>query len=283
VTAAGRAAVPVAFLTQHGKEAVVRPALERPLGWRVERAAGFDTDRLGTFTRDVPRRGGQLHAARLKARLATSLTGCPRGLGSEGSFGPHPVMGLVPWNVELLVYVDRDRSIEVVGRAEAPSRALQRRVRDWTGLEALARDAGFPRHRLAIRPDAPDDSRPTKGIRDWKTLRKTYELTRRTSASGHVYAETDCRSHCNPARRAVIAAAARDLAARMQSCCPDCGAPGYWCLRNVPGLPCRWCLGPTGETLQHVYGCVRCTRRESVLAVRPGLLADPAHCERCNP
>ncbi len=40
----------LAFLTQHGKEAVIAPALEPALGCKVEHISDFDTDQLGTFT-----------------------------------------------------------------------------------------------------------------------------------------------------------------------------------------------------------------------------------------
>lgn len=44
----------IALLTQHGKERTITPVLERAPGCRVERVAGYDTDLLGTFTRDIP-------------------------------------------------------------------------------------------------------------------------------------------------------------------------------------------------------------------------------------
>lgn len=47
----------VALLTQHGKQQVLVPVLESALGCRVEHVMGYDTDRLGTFTRDITRAG----------------------------------------------------------------------------------------------------------------------------------------------------------------------------------------------------------------------------------
>ena len=109
----------LALLTQHGKERVIAPALESALGCTVERAHGFDTDLLGTFTRDVPRAGSQLEAARRKAELAIELTGADAGLGSEGSVDRHPMLGFVDRNVELIVLVDRVRGIE--GERHSPT------------------------------------------------------------------------------------------------------------------------------------------------------------------
>ena len=54
----------IALLTQHGKERVIAPALEPALGCHVQLVTGYDTDQLGTFTRDKPRPGSQLEAAR---------------------------------------------------------------------------------------------------------------------------------------------------------------------------------------------------------------------------
>ncbi|HSM26634.1 MAG TPA: hypothetical protein VK855_00855, partial [Thioalkalivibrio sp.] len=57
---AGRTLV---LLTRHGKERVIAPMLESALGCRVDLVDGFDTDQLGTFTREIPRAGTQLEAA----------------------------------------------------------------------------------------------------------------------------------------------------------------------------------------------------------------------------
>ena len=47
----------VALLTQHGKEKVITPILAAAIGCDVVLVTGFDTDQLGTFTRDIPRAG----------------------------------------------------------------------------------------------------------------------------------------------------------------------------------------------------------------------------------
>ena len=62
----------IALLTQHDKERVIAPVLDAALGCRVEWVNGFDTDLIGTFTRDIPRIGTQVEAARRKARIGCS-------------------------------------------------------------------------------------------------------------------------------------------------------------------------------------------------------------------
>ena len=60
------------LLTQHGKESVICPELMSTNGLEVIHVTGYDTDRLGTFTRNIPRYGSQLDAARKKQGSAWS-------------------------------------------------------------------------------------------------------------------------------------------------------------------------------------------------------------------
>ena len=60
----------IGFLTQHGKEDLLRPILADGLDAEVFRVEGFDTDTLGTFTREITRQGTQVEAATRKAELA---------------------------------------------------------------------------------------------------------------------------------------------------------------------------------------------------------------------
>ena len=85
----------IAFLTQHGKDRLLQPLFTETMGCSLVRATGYDTDQLGTFTRDLQRPGTQIAAARFKAHKAIELTGLPIGLGSEGTFGADPVGGLL--------------------------------------------------------------------------------------------------------------------------------------------------------------------------------------------
>ena len=272
----------VAFLTQHGKEAVVAPALEPVLGVRVHRVHGIDTDRLGTFTREVPRAGTQLEAARRKARLGLEALGTRRGLGSEGAVGPDPFTGLFPWNVELLCYLDESRGLEVVGRAEGRAAAAQWTGSDWDALQAFAVREGFPAHQLVLRPLQLDDPRVHKDLADMLSLRAAFEACRDAADSGPVCAEIDLRAFANPTRMATIARAAQDLALRLSQACPACHAPGFGIARHVGGLPCAVCATPTGLWRQAIWTCGACGHAET--REREDLRrADPRHCPDCNP
>lgn len=276
---AGRA---VALLTQHGKEQVLAPVLEPALGCRLQHVSGYDTDQLGTFSRAIPRAGSQLDAARRKARLGMELAGLPLGLASEGAFGADPVAGMLPWNVEILVWIDDSLGLEVVGRAQGAGCQAHLLASDWDAAEAFAQRIGFPAQQLLLRPDHQDGPRIDKDADTWTALAAQFDTLRAQSTSGQVFIETDGRAHANPTRRAMIAKAGEDLAARLAVCCPSCAAPGYGRIESLPGLPCSACQTPTLQAGADRFGCPRCAHQET----RPRLdraFADPRHCPYCNP
>lgn len=272
----------VAFLTQHGKELLLGPMLSEKIGCELVRATGFDTDQLGTFTRDIDRPGTQLSAARFKARKAVELTGLDSGLGSEGAFGADPVGGLVPWNTEVIVWFDRQRNIDIVGVAQGPGGGMHRKVGDRDELKTFAEQAGFPTHGLVVRPDETLASPIFKGIQDWDVLLSAFDSVSRVSTTGQVFVEVDLRAHMNPSRQQMILRAAEDLIAKLRSHCPTCEAPGFWEQERIAGLPCMLCDQPTRMPLARLWKCSACghsDRRDEPAQSR----ADPGKCDYCNP
>ncbi|MHB1051693.1 MAG: DUF6671 family protein [Thiobacillus sp.] len=272
----------IALLTQHGKEAVIAPVLDGALGCRVERVSGFDTDTLGTFTRDIPRAGNQLEAARRKARIGMELSGLPLGLASEGAFGPDPMAGLFPWNVELLLFIDDVRGIEVTGMAQQATRFSHLLTDDWGAAAQFAREAGFPEHHLVVRSQGQDDLRVEKDIATWAALEAAFHRARGQAENGQVFLEHDLRAHAHPTRRDVISLAAVDLAAKLDSRCPVCGTPGFWIAERLAGLPCADCGAPTREVRATIHGCLKCGHRDTRERV-DAEHADPGRCDYCNP
>ena len=275
----GRAA---ALLTQHGKERAIAPVLEPALGCRVQLANGYDTDLLGTFTREIPRPGTPLEAVRRKAHAGMELSGLPLGLASEGSFGPDPMMGMFPWNVEFLILIDDERELEVVGVAQGKANFSHLLAADWAAAEAFARGTGFPEHHLVVRPQDEGDPRIRKGIADWDSLEEAFHRACASAADGRAFLETDMRAHANPTRMENIRVAAEDLASKLSSPCPACGTPGFWVIERVAVRPCEDCGAPTRETRAQVYGCLKCAYR--LTRERTGrAYADPGRCDYCNP
>ena len=272
----------VALLTRHGKERVIAPVMDAALGCRVERVDGFDTDLLGTFTRDIPRAGTQLEAARRKARVGMELSGLPLGLASEGSFGKDPFSGMFPWNVEFLVFIDDLIGIEVVGVAQGNASSAHLLAASWTEAEAFARQAGFPGHHLVLRPEGENDARIRKGIKAWAELEDAFAWALAQADNGRVFLENDLRAHAHPTRLDNIRLAAEDMVRKLQSPCPACGTPGFWLVERIMGLPCGDCGAPTHETRAEVHGCLKCAHRD--MRERSGRqCADPGRCDYCNP
>ena len=153
---------------------------------------------------------------------------------------------------------------------------------DWAAIVAFAKQARFPAHHLVVRPEGEDDPRMRKGIAAWAALEADFDWALAASANGQVFIETDVRAHANPTRMDNIRLATEDLVKKLCSLCPACGAPGFWIVERVAGLPCADCGTPTRETRAEILGCLKCAHRETrERADRQ--YADPGRCDYCNP
>jgi hypothetical protein len=273
---------PVALATRHGKQTLIAPVLEPATGCTVVHVPEVDTDRFGTFTRDVARAGSQIEAARAKARAALEHSGLNLALASEGAFVTDPIAGVIPWDIEIVLLLDQARGLEIVGLAQGPARSGQGLARTPDELLQLARELGFPEHRLCLRPDHSEDPRVLKGLGAADALLDAFAQALSQSARGQVFVESDLRAHCNPTRQAMIRRAAEDLSHKMLSGCPVCGSPGFAMTGHRPGRPCRVCASATREPLAVLWSCTACHHTEERREGMPAL-ADPARCDRCNP
>ena len=271
----------IALLTQHGKEGVIAPVLAELLGCRVEKVEGFDTDLLGTFTRDIARAGSQLDAARKKARIGMELSGLSIGIASEGSFGTDPFTGMLPWNSELLIWIDDRLGIEIVATSAGKTNFSHRLVDSWEEAEDFARSAGFPEHHLVVRPADEKHPELRKGLADWVSLQDAVTWALNFAPNRRAFVETDMRAFANPTRLENIRLAAEDLARRLTSLCPACGVPGFSRAGLVRGLPCEDCGTPTNEAKADIHRCVRCEHQMRVERERE--YASARFCDYCNP
>lgn len=279
---AGRTA---AIATQHGKEAAIAPPLAK-LGVQVIVPPDFDSDRFGTFTRDVARQGTQLEAARAKAQAVLDLTGGDLAIASEGSFGPHPLYPFVPGDRELVLWLDRAHHLEIVGlELTTETNYAQQAVASVEEALAFAARVGFPDHWLIAMPSAEtqDASAIYKGIRDRHTLARVAADLCARSPEGTAWLETDMRAHGNPTRLRAIARAADNLVAKLCQHCPQCDCPGFAIAERQTGLPCSWCGTPTALSLLAIQACQRCGHREEQPHPDGITAADPAHCPQYNP
>lgn len=139
----------------------------------------------------------------------------------------------------------------------------------------FAARVGFPAHGLIV-------GRPGQAGFD-KSIDSEAALVRAVEAglqAGPVHVETDMRAHRNPTRMQVIAQCAQQLAEKLATTCPQCAAVGFGVTAMVPGARCRLCGDETRVPKARKLPCARCdhTVEEALRA-----LADPQHCDNCNP
>jgi len=282
----GRHAV---LATMHQKQAALGPALHAALGLTLLTSGDIDTDQLGTFAGEIPRRGSMREVAIAKARLGMQSTGLPLGLASEGSFGPHPYIPFMAGGVELLTFVDDERGFVlhqtwVVGETNYGHSV----VSPGDALDDFLNRARFPSHGLIVRPNSLADAglmplALVKGIVDHDALVQAIEAAARHSSDAKARIETDMRAHLNPTRMRSLAEVAEQLGLRLASPCPACACPGWGQIDVLSGLPCDACGMPTERVLQEVFGCLQCAHRE-IRARSDGLKhTGPEHCPYCNP
>ena len=170
--------------------------------------------------RDIPRAGTQIEAARKKARIGMELAQLPLGVASEGSFGPDPFTGMLPWNVEVLIWIDNEYGIEISAVAQGKTNLANTLATNWQEAEAFAQTTGFPQHHLMVRPEGENDPRIRKGIADWSDLQAAFIWAFEQSENDRVFIETDMRAHANPTRMENIRLAAEELAKKLSCLCP---------------------------------------------------------------
>ena len=270
------------LLTQHGKESVICPQLFDSNGLEVVHISDYDTDKLGSFTRDIPRYGSQLEAARKKARIGMELSGSLLGIASEGAFDNDPYTGMLPWNYELVILIDDTRNLEIVGFFSGEAQSTSKQVSSWDELKMLLSEAQFTTHQLVVRPDDEYHPECRKGIKDIESLKEAFHWASSLSKKGNVFVENDLRAHTNPTRMANILKATQDLSRKMNSVCPECQSPGFWITQRKKGLPCSSCDAPTNLPIANISTCVKCAHtKEEIISNQTK--ADPSKCNYCNP
>lgn len=263
----------VALATQHGKARALAPPLARRLGLIVE-PVPIDTDAFGTFTGTTARTGTAAEAALAKARAGMAASGLPLGIGSEGSFGPHPWLPFGAGGVETLAFIDAERGLELtISSVSRRTNFAHHTIADGGDIAAFLTRIGFPSHALVVK--GPDGVVLATGVQDMDALSAVAWPGNRL--------ETDMRAHLNPTRMAAIRALAGRLAARLATLCPVCGTPGWGQVDLLRGLPCSSCQQPTQGVLALIDGCGVCDHRAKRPRPDGVTAASPASCDWCNP
>ncbi|PZM86259.1 MAG: hypothetical protein DKT66_02355 [Candidatus Melainabacteria bacterium] len=285
--------------TMHKKAEALALPLKAGLGMDLQ-TCEFDTDQFGTFTGEKDRQGSAVETAGKKARLAMRKTKEARGLGSEGSFGPHPLIPYMAFSQEFLVLVDDELEFQVAENVVSTNtNYCHTEVNSIDETDEFLQRARFPSHALIVKPVKSQSSvfgnlkrifsgqgvpsQIYKGIRDKDSLASAIRSCRLQSSSGLVHVETDMRAHMNPTRMRVLRSLGIKLARRLLCLCQECGCPGFGISGHDGALPCEECRFPSDAYAQELHSCPRCQYTKT-LPRRDGLTyVEALFCQRCNP
>ena len=274
----------IVIATMHEKERVIAPILEQSLGVNTIIPSNFNTDKFGTFTREIKRIGNQLEVARKKAYGAMELTKTNIAVASEGSFGEHPSIPFVQSNLELILFIDKENGYEIRGHYRT-SKANIDGIYASSVSEVLefAKEKNFPKHGLILRRTENGRFGIYKNIYTIEELKNQAQKMLSWSLTRKVFIETDMRAHRNPTRMRAIEKATENLLKNIHSYCPECDSPGFSVIKSQKGLLCSLCKLPTDLPTYDIYHCEKCNFSLQKRITEHGDFADPKYCNHCNP
>lgn len=272
----------VFFATKHGKEEILSP-LFREMAMVCERV-DVDTDQFGTFSGEVERTGSIRETLRKKIHAAAKSRPQDRlFLASEGSFGPHPVLGFIQSDLESLLFWDRQTELEIYAEYLCPSPVHAEAVLGpLDDYRSFLEKVPLPDHSVIVRPEGLFEP-IAKGLMTRPEIEQAMLNCFCSSTNGKVVIATDLRAHKNQTRRRAIEKAGRALIEKLSSFCPACGIPGYSVSSGVPGLKCESCGEPSEVAGSVIWECAKCGKFEE--RPRPdGKTSLPVEeCPICNP
>tara|TARA_R110002074_G_scaffold86405_4_gene190788 strand:+ start:1387 stop:2250 length:864 start_codon:yes stop_codon:yes gene_type:complete len=272
--------------TMHGKEEAIREPFIDGLGLDIVTPNIIDTDVFGTFTGEIRRETGIKDTAIAKARLGMQLTGLPIGIASEGSFGPHPEIPMIPADIELMVLVDSQRDLILSQWLICEETNFAHIEIDTTeDISSFLTQVEFPSHALIVRSNKPVHSKPfvSKGIIDKRSLLGAIKSAAENSFDGNAFVQTDMRAHFNPTRMKVLRQLAVQFVEKLKTLCPSCNSPGFGRVDVERGLPCGVCRTPTRWVKVDIFGCECCGLREARERSDGIRTTGQESCPTCNP
>lgn len=276
---AGRTAI---IATKHQKERVIQPVLEERLSVHCFIPQDYDTDAWGTFCGSIARKEDPISTLRQKTLTAMDQYGMDLGVGSEGSFGPHPEAFFLPIDEEWLILIDKKNNLEIIAKHVSTCTNFGHSVCvSEAEVKDFAKRSGFPEHALIAKIAENSTSTLAKGLQDWQAL---LQLSLKTiQQHGRIHLETDMRACYNPKRMSVIAEATQKFVEKILRACPKCAAVGFDITRAIPGLPCTYCGIPTKSTKAYLMECLHCHHEETIDFPHNKTTENPMYCDYCNP
>jgi hypothetical protein len=274
----------IVFATHHRKSIAAHEPFMTALNSRIEELL-IDSDRLGTFSGEIERRGTMIDALRDKVALARTDTSERFVLVSEGSFGSADGFGVLARGIEMLMLHDAVTGVEVLEQYVSwDTNYATATISQLEELERFLQKMQFGTHALVVYPEGNLAAATVrKGIVTRPKAQSAFSEARTASPMGRVVVLSDMRAHCNPTRMKAISTCCALLANRLATRCPRCGSGGFGMVTSIPGLPCQSCGAPTQRSKLEEHGCVRCGERLERRRSDGVQYADPSDCGICNP
>ncbi len=268
--------------TNHGKEEVIAPIMEKELGTKCFIPVQFNTDKFGTFTGEIERTGDPLMTLRKKCIQAMEVSGCDLGIANEGSFSAHPSFFFINADEELIIFIDKKNDLEIIERKLSLKTNFNGSiVTSREELDEFAERSKFPTHALILRKAKGDHTLIFKGINNREKLYEKYDSM--MQYYGTAYVETDMRALYNPTRMGVIKTLTNKLVKKIRSVCPACNTPGFGVTDTIKGLPCSLCGRATRSVLIYIYNCNKCGHTSGENISLQKITEEPMFCDYCNP
>jgi hypothetical protein len=269
-------------ISRHEKHRYIAAPLAAATGLIVEPFTEIDTDLLGTFSGEVERTMAPVDCAREKCRQAAAYFTEGYLLASEGSFGPHPALGLLAAGEEWLVFYDIAEKNEVIIRDVTLDTCFRgERVVDEAACLLFLQQVGFPGQKVIVKSSQHQPERIVKNLAQaTEVIEAMQEIV---DQYGDCFIETDMRAMNNPSRQRHLLQLGTRLAEKLCSICEQCGWYGFSTTRVERGLPCGWCGTPTDGVLYEVSCCNQCGFEKEKYFPMGKQQEDPQFCNQCNP
>jgi hypothetical protein len=270
----------ILIASQHQKEKAIAPAFIKHLQSKIL-VSDLDTDKLGTFTGEIPRLYDAMTTCKTKALQAAKAANLSYAIASEGSFGPHPYIPFIPYSHEIMVFVDTQANLCIYEEMITEDTNYQTKFVDKnTDVSAFCKQVGFPSHGICVQTSNLNQV-IAKGLKTKQEL--LLALEQGFERDNQLLLSTDMRAMMNPTRMGVIAKLAEKLVLRILCPCPQCHTPGFG-QKSVTGfLSCQQCQMPTEIHAFELWGCIRCDYQEKKARSDGKEHINPQYCQFCNP
>ncbi len=270
--------------TMHQKENVIKPILEKELNVHCFLLKNFNTDKFGTFTKEIKRTWNMLEAARLKINHAMDISWYDLWVSSEWSFWLHSSMPFINSNFELTLLIDRKNNLEIRWHHLSPNTNINGKyVKNINDAVKTAKKWGFPKHWIIVRLKENSKFFIYKNIHTEFDLKKAVNKILSLPFTKRVYIETDMRAHKNPTRMKNIELSIKNLLKNIKSECPKCWSPWFVVTNTKWWIPCWMCWLPTNVPMYEILSCSKCNFNKESKIEKYGDYIDPWQCPNCNP